>query len=231
MKLAVIPARGGSQRIPRKNIRPFSGKPIIAWSIEAALDSDCFDRVIVSTDDAEIADVARACGAEVPFVRPAALADHLTATMPVVRHAIETLSVEGEAPVLVCCLYATAPFVTGYDLREGLRLVQQPGCEFAFPVVRYSHPIERALRLDADGHLQMLEPQRFATRSQDLPAKYHDAGQFYWGRRDAWLSAERIFGPTAAALILPAHRVQDIDTFEDWQRAEMMFRGMRADFW
>jgi pseudaminic acid cytidylyltransferase len=229
VKLAVLPARGASQRIPRKNIRPFCGKPIIAWSIETALNSACFDRVIVSTDDAEIADVARSCGAEVPFVRPAALADHHTATMPVVRHAIEVLSAQGEAPTLVCCLYATAPFVTSVDLREGLRLVQQPGYEFAFPVVRYAHPIERSLRLDAEGHVHMLDPQRFATRSQDLPATYHDAGQFYWGRSEAWLSAERIFSPTAAALILPAHRVQDIDTFEDWQRAELMFRAMQAD--
>lgn len=228
MKLAVIPARGGSQRIPRKNIRLFCGKPIIAWSIEAALGSACFDRVIVSTDDAEIADVARACGAEVPSVRPAALADHQTGTMLVVRHAIEALAADGGAPTLVCCLYATAPFVTGVDLREGLRLVQQPGCEFAFPVVRYAHPIERSLRLDAEGRVHMLDPQRFATRSQDLPATYHDAGQFYWGRSEAWLSAERIFGPTAAALILPAYRVQDIDTLDDWQRAEALFQVLQA---
>jgi pseudaminic acid cytidylyltransferase len=228
VKLALIPARGGSQRIPRKNIRTFGGRPMLAWPVAAAQASGCFDRIVVSTDDAEIAAVARSCGADVPFVRPAALADHHTGTIAVVRHAIETLAAAGQAPAQVCCLYPTAAFVTAADLREGLRLLGEPECDFAFPVVRYAHPIERALRLDEANRVHMVDPKQFATRSQDLPASYHDAGQFYWGRAGAWLTAERLFGPRAAAIVLPAWRVQDIDTPDDWQRAEVLWRTLQA---
>lgn len=229
MKLALIPARGGSKRIPRKNIKPFCGKPIIAWSIEAARASGCFDRIVVSTDDEEIATVAREAGADVPFMRPAALADDHAGTIPVVRHAIEWQRAHGAAPQQVCCLYATAPFVTADDLREGLaRLVAGEGVDFILPVARYAYPIQRALRLAADGHVAMLRPEEFRTRSQDLEAAYHDAGQFYWGRADAWMAAETLFGPASLALVRPPWRVQDIDTAEDWQRAEGLFRLMQG---
>jgi N-acylneuraminate cytidylyltransferase len=228
MRLAVIPARGGSKRIPRKNIKPFCGKPIIAWSIATARESGCFDRVIVSTDDAEIAQVAREAGAEVPFLRPATLADDHTGTIPVVRHAIERQAGAGDAPSLVCCIYATAPFLVADDLQRGLDLLERSGSDFAFSVAKYLSPIQRAMRLDASGRVAMLHPEFFQTRSQDLEESFHDAGQFYWGRASAWRSAETMFGPGAAAVVLAPHRVQDIDTPDDWLWAESMFEALRA---
>lgn len=227
MKLAVIPARGGSKRIPRKNVREFCGRPIIAWSIQAARDSLCFDRIIVSTDDAEIADVARAAGAEVPFVRPAALADDHTGTMPVISHAIEWQRSHGAAPDAVCCLYATAAFVRSVDLRAGLDALEASGADYAFTVTTFASPIQRALRLTSAGRLAMFEPERFATRSQDLETAYHDAAQFYWGRCEAWLRNRPIFSADAVPIVLPRHRVQDIDSLEDWTRAEWLFRALQ----
>jgi len=226
MKLAVIPARGGSRRIPRKNIREFCGKPIIAWSIEAALRSGCFDRVIVSTDDAVIAEVARAHGAEVPFMRPAELSDDHAPTVPVIAHAIRWCETEADARVIeaACCIYATAPFCRAEDLRAGEEILAQEGVDYAFPVVSYGFPIQRALRIAADGHVAMFQPEHAATRSQDLEPAYHDAGQWYWGKRAAWLSERPIFSPASRPLVLPAERVQDIDTPEDWARAELMFQ-------
>jgi pseudaminic acid cytidylyltransferase len=228
VKLAVIPARGGSKRIPRKNIRPFCGKPIIAWSIEAARESGCFDRVVVSTDDAEIAEVARRSGAEAPFVRPAELSDDQTGTIAVVRHAIEWQMANGTAPRLVCCIYATAPFVRAGDLRRGLDELERGDADFALSVTKYPFPIQRAIRIDARGRTAMFYPEYFSTRSQDLDEAYHDAGQFYWGWARAWIAAETVFGPNSAAIVLPTHRVQDIDTVEDWARAEWMFQALQA---
>lgn len=223
MKLAVIPARGGSQRIPRKNIKAFGGQPMIAWSIHAALESGCFDQVIVSTDDDEIAQVARQCGASVPFLRPATLADNHTGTTPVVAHAIEWAN-EHIAPVAqVCCLYATAPFITADDLRRGLDTLESTGCDYAFSITSYAFPIQRALRIKRNERVEMLHPEHIGTRSQDLEEAWHDAGQFYWGKASAWLADLPVFSSDAAPVLLPRHRVQDIDTPEDWQRAELMF--------
>lgn len=227
-RLALIPARGGSKRIPRKNIRDFCGRPIIAWSIGAALDSGCFDQVWVSTDDEEIAQVARAAGAEVPFMRPAALSDDHAGTIAVVRHAIEWQRAHGRPADAVCCLYATAPFVGAADLRRGLEQLETSGADFAFTATRYPFPIQRALRVDAQGRVAMFQPEHFATRSQDLEEAFHDAGQFYWGRADAWLAASTLFGPQSVAVLLPPHQVQDIDTAEDWTRAEWLFKAQRA---
>ncbi|WP_028988638.1 pseudaminic acid cytidylyltransferase [Thermithiobacillus tepidarius DSM 3134] len=227
MRLAIIPARGGSKRIPHKNIRPFGGKPMIAWSIEAALQSGCFDQVVVSTDDAEIAEVARAHGAAVPFMRPAELSDDHTGTIPVIRHAIEWFQRQGTAPKQVCCIYATAPFVRSDDIRKGLEILDTADCEYAFPVTSYDFPIQRALRLTAEGRVEMFQPEHFNTRSQDLEEAYHDAGQFYWGQSTAWLVGKPIFSPAAAPVILPRYRVQDIDTPEDWERAEWLFKAMK----
>jgi len=228
MKLAVIPARGGSKRIPRKNIKMFCGKPMIAWSIEAALQSGCFDQVIVSTDDAEIAEVARQHGAQVPFDRPTALSDDHTGTIPVIGHAIEWFLAHGQTPSQVCCLYATAPFVSPDDLRRGLAVLTETGSDYAFSVTSYAFPIQRAIRLTADNRVAMFNTEHFNTRSQDLEDAYHDAGQFYWGRAEAWLQGRVIFGPTAVPVILPRHRVQDIDTPEDWTRAEWLFKALQA---
>lgn len=227
MKLAVIPARGGSKRIPRKNIRDFGGQPMIAWSIRAALDSGCFDRVIVSTDDAKIAAVAREHGALVPFMRPADLSDDHTGTVPVIAHAIRTESAAGHRPDLVCCIYATAPFLRSQDLQRGLEQLQSSGADYAFSVTSYAFPIQRAIRVRPDGRLGMFEPQHFNTRSQDLEVAYHDAGQFYWGRAEAWLESRPLFGAGSVPVLLPRYRVQDIDTMEDWERAELMLQTLQ----
>jgi pseudaminic acid cytidylyltransferase len=224
MKIAVIPARGGSKRIPRKNIKLFCGKPMIAWSIEAALQSGCFDLVVVSTDDVQIADTARQCGAQVPFMRPAELADDHTGTTPVVAHAVNWFVEQGQIPREVCCIYATAPFVRADDIRRGLDVLTASGSEYAFSVTSYAFPIQRALRIAGHGQVEMFNPAFFEIRSQDLEAAYHDAGQFYWGRASAWVTGKVIFAPHSAAVQLPRYRVQDIDTDEDWQRAEYMFR-------
>lgn len=227
MKLAIIPARGGSKRIPRKNIKPFCGKPMIVWSIEAARESNCFDRIIVSTDDAEIANVARTHGAEVPFMRPPELSDDYTGTIPVIAHAIDWIN-HNVAPVeFACCLYATAPFVQADDLRRGLDVLNTSGADYAFSVTSYAFPIQRAIRITADQRVEMFNSEHFDTRSQDLEEAFHDAGQFYWGRTEAWSSGKPIFSHDAAPVPLPRHRVQDIDTDEDWQRAQLMFAVIR----
>jgi N-acylneuraminate cytidylyltransferase len=228
MKLAVIPARGGSKRIPRKNIKAFNGRPMMAWSIAAAKESGCFDRIIVSTDDEEIAQVAREHGAEVPFMRPAELSNDNAATIPVIAHAIRWMQEHHAPPDWACCLYATAPFVQAEDLRRGLMLIEQTGADYAFSITSFPFPIQRAVRLREDGRVEMFQPEQFNTRSQDLEEAYHDAGQFYWGRADAWLQGRPIFSSDAVPVILPRHRVQDIDTPEDWARAELMFRVLQS---
>jgi pseudaminic acid cytidylyltransferase len=222
MRLAVIPARGGSKRIPRKNIKPFGGKPMIAWSILAAQASGCFDRIIVSTDDDEIADVARAHGAEVPFMRPPELSDDHTGTIPVVAHAVEFISEQFGPVDLACCLYATAPFVLTQDLWQGLELLQRSDAQYALTVTNFAAPIQRAFRISQGQRLDMFSPVHFNTRSQDLEEAYHDAAQFYWGRADAWLSATPLFSEFSVPIVLPRYRVQDLDTMDDWIRAELM---------
>lgn len=227
MRIAVIPARGGSKRIPRKNIRDFCGKPMIAWSIEAARESGCIDKVVVSTDDPAIAEVARAHGAEVPFMRPAELADDYAGTTVVVQHAVQSLIAAGVAVDEVCCLYATAPFVSAGDLAQGLRLLQESGAAYAFSVTTYTFPIQRALKLTPAGRIDMFDHRHADTRSQDLEEAFHDCGQFYWGTRQAWLEAQAIYADHSVPVMVPRYRVQDIDTPEDWERAVLMFEGLR----
>ena len=223
MKLAVIPARGGSKRIPRKNVKTFCGKPMIAWSIEAAKQSGCFDSIIVSTDDKEIAEIAVGLGAEAPFVRPQELSDDHTGTIPVVAHAIDWLQQNGSPPSLVCCIYATAPFLSAEDLKNGLNLIQKTRANYAFSVTSYAFPIQRAVYVNENGRVEMFQPENFDTRSQDLAEAYHDAGQFYWGMPSAWLERKPIFSSNSVPIILPKYRVQDIDTKEDWVRAEIAY--------
>lgn len=231
MRLAVIPARGGSKRIPRKNIKLFGGKPVIAWSIETALLSGCFDRVLVSTDDPEIAQVAQSYGAEVPFVRPPELSDDHTGTIPVISHATQWQADHGRPADQVCCIYATAPFVQAKDLQRGLELLQSTGADYAFSVTSYAFPIQRAIRITLDQRVEMFQPSEFNTRSQDLEKAWHDAGQFYWGQAAAWLAQKPIFTRQAIAICLPRHRVQDIDSFEDWVRAEWLFKAMTKNIY
>lgn len=227
MKVAIIPARGGSKRIPRKNIKQFCGKPMIAYSIEAAIESGCFDRVIVSTDDTEIAEAAQAYNAEVPFIRPEELSNDYTGTIPVIQHAVNWLIEQGEAPEFVCCLYATAPFITPEAIKQGLQQLEDTNAAYAFSATSYAFPIQRAFRIKPSLGVEMFEPKQFNTRSQDLEEAYHDAGQFYWGTKEAWLKEKVIFGSESTPVLLPRHRVQDIDTPEDWQRAELLFKAMQ----
>ncbi len=229
MRIAIIPARGGSKRIPRKNIRPFCGVPMIAWSIAAARASKCFEHVIVSTDDDEIAQVAREHDAEVPFLRPKHLADDHTGTIAVIAHAIQELRQRGMDVRETCCIYATAPFIQAADIQRGFSCLCETQADFAFSVTSYAFPIQRAMRMNSNGRVEMFYPEHFNTRSQDLEEAWHDAGQFYWGRVDAWLNGQSVFGEKSVPVILPRYRVQDIDTQEDWVRAEWMFRAMRAD--
>ncbi|MDP5144997.1 pseudaminic acid cytidylyltransferase [Shewanella sp. ULN5] len=235
MKIAIIPARGGSKRIPRKNVRLFHEKPIIVWSIEAALSSGCFDRVIVSTDDPIIADIALHAGAEVPFMRPAELSDDMTGTMAVISHAIKWLnsastSVQnGESSIThVCCIYATAPFINDEDIKRGFIALTAGENDYALAVTNFDFPIQRAVVVNQQNQLNMLQPKHFMTRSQDLPMAFHDAGQFCWGTVDAWLREKSIFSAPTVAVIIPSYRVQDVDTEDDWIRAELMFKASYA---
>jgi pseudaminic acid cytidylyltransferase len=229
MNIAVIPARGGSKRIPGKNRRLFCGRPMIAYSVLAAQQSEKFDRILVSTDDDEIAEIAIAAGAEVPFRRPGKLADDFTPTIPVIRHAVQWCEEHWGQVGYVCCIYATAPFIRVSDIREGLdRLMAQPECQFAFPVTTFPFPIFRAVKVTA-GRVVMIWPEHEQTRSQDLPECFHDAGQFYWGTAEAWKTAKGIYSSVSAAIPIPRERVQDIDTEEDWMRAEFMYRAMHPN--
>lgn len=222
--VAIVPARGGSKRVPRKNVRPFRGVPLLARTLGTVLATGLFDRVIVSTDDDEVARVADDAGAEVPFRRPAALADDHTPTAPVVAHAIEVLEQAGGGRLgTVCTIYPTAVLVTDADLRGAAALLgEQHDVDYVVPCAPFPAPVERGLRRRSDGSCELLAPEHRTTRTQDLPVTYHDAGQFYWGRRDAWVGKVPVFGPTTQLYPLPAWRIQDIDTLEDWQRAELL---------
>ena len=226
MKIAVIPARGGSKRIPRKNIRMFCGKPIIAHSISAAQQTGLFDQVVVSTDDEEIASVAREFGATTPFVRPKELADDFTGTNAVVKHAVAWFNAQSNDVVHACCLYATAPLLQARFITEGYEALSRSDAAFAFSVTSYAFPIQRALRVTPEGRVDAIYPEHRMTRSQDLEHAYHDAGQFYWGTARAFLEDLPVFAPHSIGVILPRHLVQDIDTLEDWDQAELMYRAI-----
>lgn len=224
--LAVIPARGGSQRIPGKNIKPFNGEPMIARSIRVALNSGLFDQVIVSTDDERIAEVARAYGADVPFMRPAELADAHTGTVAVIQHAIGAVQQRFD---YTCCLYATAPLLQARFLRQALDALHgAPDKSFAFAVSSFGFPVQRALTINEQGSLQALYPEFRNVRSQDLPAAYQDAAQFYWGRSEAWLRGDAVYSDLSLPVVLPRHLVQDIDEPQDWLRAEYLYAALKA---
>ena len=227
MNIAIIPARGGSKRIPRKNIKEFHGKPMIAYSIEAALESNCFDKVIVSTDDSEIAEIARKYGAEVPFMRPDNIADDYATTLDVIKHAIEYTEQQGWGVENVCCIYATAPFLTPEFIKKGLQELTKSTIDYAFSATSFPFPIQRAIRFNAQERVEMLQPEHLNSRSQDLEEAYHDAGQFYWGTAIAFLNGKPFFSPQSKAILLPRKRVQDIDTPEDWELAEALYKALQ----
>jgi pseudaminic acid cytidylyltransferase len=224
MKIAIIPARGGSKRIPRKNILNFMGKPLIAYSIEAAIDSKLFDRIIVSTDDPEIATIAKEWGAETPFVRPLYLADDMTGTNEVVKHAIQWHNNHVKQVEIACCIYATAPLVTPQYLQKGLDILTATKKSYALSVTRFSSAIQRAIRLSKEGAIELLHPNYINTRTQDLEENYHDAGQFCWGWGKSYLNSIPILSNQTVPVILPRYLVQDIDTMEDWYQAELMYK-------
>jgi len=227
MNICMIPARGGSKRIPRKNIKAFNGKPIIAYSIEAALESNCFDQVIVSTDDNEIAEVAKTYGAKVPFIRPAELSNDYAGTIPVIKHTIEWLESHNNIIDNVCCLYATAPFIQSQTISKSFQQLLESKADYCFSVTSFAFPIQRSIKITQDNKVNMFYPENFNVRSQDLEEAYHDAGQFYWGKAQAFKDELPIFSETASPYILPRYLVQDIDTMEDWIRAEAMHRVLQ----
>ncbi len=223
--VCIIPARGGSKRIPRKNIKIFHGKPLIAYSIEVALASKLFDKIIVSTDDKEIANIAKEYGAEVPFLRPIKLSDDFTGTTDVTNHAIEYLEEQGENYKYICTLYATAPLLQKQYLIKAYEALQKSNAINAFSATTMPFPIQRTFKLTSDGRCEMFTPQHYMSRSQDLEEAYQDAGQFYWTNRELEkISTNKMmFSDISIPIILPRHLVQDIDTLEDWQRAEYLY--------
>lgn len=220
MNIAIIPARGGSKRIPRKNIKEFSGKPMISWSIEAAKKSKLFDHIIVSTDDDEVAEIATTWGAEVPFIRPKELSDDYVGTTPVITHAVNSAIEKGWDLSAVCCIYATAPLIQSSDIKIGLELLESGDFDYAIAATNFNSPIFRGFRECSKGGVEMVFPEHYMTRSQDLEVVFHDAGQFYWGRPDAWLHEKKGLGKKTALVKIPSWRVQDIDNEDDWKRAE-----------
>ncbi len=227
--IAIIPARGGSKRIPRKNIKDFFGKPLIAYSIEVALASKLFEKVIVTTDDEEIAAIAKQYGAEVPFIRPKELSDDFTGTADVVNHAVDYLENLGERYEYICTIYATAPFLQVKYLIKGFEALKNSDAINAFSSTSMPFPIQRAFKLDENGRCEMFTPEHYMVRSQDLEEAYQDAGQFYWTNRSRQKQSNNkvVFSDISIPIILPRHLVQDIDTLEDWQRAEYMYEAIQ----
>jgi N-acylneuraminate cytidylyltransferase len=224
--LAIIPARGGSKRIPRKNIKLFCGKPIIAYSIIAAQKSNLFDTIIVSTDDHEIAEIATRWGAEVPFMRPQNLSDDYATTLDVIKHVLEWTISKGMVYENSCCIYATAPFVRISDLKKGYELLKDKSVLVSFPITSFPSYIFRALQLTPNNRIKMFWPEYLNTRTQDLPEAYHDVGQFYWGKTNAFLKTNSIFDKGSSPVIIPRYLAQDIDTQEDWEQAELIHRSL-----
>ena len=222
--IAIIPARGGSKRIPKKNIKDFLGKPIIAYSIELALNIKLFSKVIVSTDDQEIKDVAIKYGAEVPFIRPKEIADDFTGTHEVIGHAVKCLKDNGEKMDYVCCVYATAPLIEKDDLKKGFELIKTGKWDSVMAATNFSYPIFRSFENLPDGGLKMIFPEHYNSRSQDLPEIYHDAGLFYWAKPETWKEPSNGYSEKNSIIKIPNYRVQDIDTLDDWKKAEIIYK-------
>ncbi len=229
MNVAIIPARGGSKRIPRKNIKPFLGKPMISYPIKCLQQSGIVDRIIVSTDDEEIAEISIKEGAEVPFIRPAELSDDHTGTGAVTIHALKWIIENDQRPDMVCSVYATTPLMQSKYLIEGIEKLKNSDKQFAFSVTSFAFPIQRAIKMTKSGGVMPFYPESIPMRSQDLEPAYHDAGQFYWGRTDAWLGGYSMFSEDAIPIVLPRYLVQDIDDEEDWKRAEYMYNAIHSE--
>jgi len=220
MIVAIIPARGGSKRIPRKNIKEFNGKPMISWAIEGAKNSELFDLIVVSTDDIEIKEIAEKSGAIVPFTRPLDISDDNTPTVPVISHAVKKIDNLYEKVQYACCIYPCSPLIQASDLVKSFSLLKSSGENFVYPVVEYPHSIFRSMKQSKDGKMQFIYPEFELTRTQDLEETFHDAGQFYWGKADAWRQSMKMHSD-GIGMKIPSYRVVDIDNEDDWTRAEL----------
>lgn len=228
MNVAIILARGGSKRIPKKNIKSFHGKPMISYAIKTTIASGCFDKVIVSTDDLEIAKVAESFGADVPFLRPSNISNDFATTAEVMVHACNWCESEGYQVRFYCCIYATAVFMIEEDLRAGkLLLESDDSSDYSFSATSFAFPIQRAIKRNEQGFIEMFTPEYFNSRSQDLEEAYHDAGQFYWGTSDAFKQAKAFFTSNSKVVLLPRIRAVDIDTREDWELAEILYASSK----
>lgn len=225
-KIAIITARGGSKRIPRKNIKEFCGKPILAYSIEAAKESGLFDTVMVSTDDEEIAGIARQYGAEVPFYRSERTANDFATTNDVLLEVLEEYEKRGEHYDLGCCIYPTAPFVTADKLRDAMGQLEGSDADTLIPVVSFSYPPQRAM-IVKEGRLVFEYPQYLDSRSQDLEPHYHDVGQFYLFYTEAFRQSRKLMVGNILPYVVSEMEVQDIDNQTDWEIAEIKYRFMR----
>jgi N-acylneuraminate cytidylyltransferase len=224
--LAIITARGGSKRIPRKNIKSFLGNPIIKYSIDAAIHSKCFDEVMVSTDDREIAGISERLGARIPFMRSETTSNDFATTADVIEEVLLEYKKTGKVFDYCCCIYPTAPFVSPERLKEGLNILTLKNVDSVLPVVRFSYPIQRALKIE-NGRLLMIWPENLNKRSQDLMPAYHDAGQFYWLKVESFLKQKKLYAENSAPIEIPESEVQDIDNEEDWKIAEMKYRILK----
>lgn len=222
--IAIIPARGGSKRIPKKNIKDFLGKPIIAYSIEIAVSCKLFSKVIVSTDDQEIKDVAIKYGAEVPFIRPRKIADDFTGTHEVIGNAVKWLEDNGQKMDYVCCIYPTAPLIHRDDLKKGFEIIKIGKWNSVMAATNFSYPIFRSFEILQDGGLKMIFPDYYNSRSQDLPEVYHDAGMFYWAKPNTWKEKPKEYFQNKSIVKIPNYRTQDIDTLDDWKKAEIIYK-------
>ncbi len=220
--LAIIPARGGSKRIPQKNVKDFLSKPIIEYSITAAKNAGLFDEIMVSTDDKEIADISIKCGAKVPFMRSEETANDYAGIADVLFEVLQKYSERCNDFDYFCCVFATAPFIKPERLVETFNILKQNNYSTVFPVVRFSYPIQRALKIE-NAKVSMIWPENYDKRSQDLMPAYHDAGQFYWAKTQDFLNEKTLFSSNSGAIVLPETEVQDIDTPDDWQIAEMKY--------
>lgn len=223
-RIAIIPARGGSKRIPRKNIKNFLNKPIISYSIEAALQSGLFDEVMVSTDDEEIAEIAKSFGASVPFLRSEKNSNDFATTFDVINEVISRYKELGSTFEEACCIYPTAPFTTAERLKQFHDFLEQSKFDCVFPVLKYGYPIQRGLRLNNDGQMRMIYPEHLVTRSQDLDASYHDAGQFYWFTVDRLMKFGQLWTDNTGSLEIREMEAHDIDSIEDWEIAEFKYQ-------
>lgn len=226
--LAIIPARGGSKRIPRKNIKFFLGKPIISYSINAVVNSGLFDEIMVSTEDLEIADVARFNGAQVPFIRTENNSDDFATLSDVISEVIESYKSLGREFENICCILPTAPFITAQKIIDGYEKLISEDLSSVFPVIEFSYPIQRSLKFE-DGEIKMTCDEYLNSRSQDLPKRYHDSGQYYWFNVEAFLKERKVFTQNSSAIIISELEAQDIDTELDWRLAELKYQLMLDD--